>query len=282
MKSVLITGASSGIGRVCALRLANAGWRVFATVRKANDADALVRGSNGRITALHMDVTRDAEIEAAAQSLEQALGNDGLDGLDGLVNNAGIAVPGPLEFLPIDQLRHQIEVNVIGQVAVTQAVLPALRRARGRIVFIGSISGRSPMPFTGAYAASKFAIEAITASLRVELRPWGIWTCIIEPAAFGTHIWETSADRADAILETMPPRLEELYGPFKAAVKRVTSRARNAPPPDPVARAVEHALTAARPRARYLVGRSARLRVLLEALPARARDAIIANRLRRL
>ena len=165
MKTALVTGASSGIGQACAVRLASSGWRVLAGVRRTGEAPA------GTEEVL-LDVTDPEQIGAAAERVEE---------LSGLVNNAGIAVAAPLEFLPPDDLRRQLEVNVIGQVAVTQAFLPALRRARGRIVIVGSIAGRSALPFLGAYAASKHALEAVADSLRVELRPFGIAVSIVQP-----------------------------------------------------------------------------------------------------
>ncbi len=175
MKTVVVTGASSGIGLACCVRLTKAGWRVFGGVRTDEDAAALrERG----LDALQLDVTDARQIAAAADVVGPTL--------DGLVDNAGIAIAAPLELVPLDELRHQLEVNVVGQVAVTQAFLPALRRARGRVVLMGSIGGRSALPFLGPYAASKHALEAIADSLRVELRPWGIAVAIVEPASIAT------------------------------------------------------------------------------------------------
>ncbi|HSI98266.1 MAG TPA: SDR family NAD(P)-dependent oxidoreductase, partial [Gaiellaceae bacterium] len=191
----------------------------------------------------------------------------------------GIAIAAPLELVPLDELRRQLEVNVVGQVAVTQAFLPALRQARGRIVLMGSIGGRSALPFLGPYAASKHALEGIADSLRVELRPWGIGVSIVEPASIRTGIWTKGAAHAEELGRELSPERTELYA---ARVERFRAVALSRGPggdPDEVAKAVEHALTARRPKARYLVGRDAHIRAWLERLPARARDRILAKTL---
>jgi NAD(P)-dependent dehydrogenase (short-subunit alcohol dehydrogenase family) len=260
LKTVLVTGASSGIGKACAARLARKGWRVLAGVRRAGDAPS------GTEEVL-LDVTDAGQIQAVA---------DRVDELHGLVNNAGIAVAGPLEFLPLEQFRHQLEVNVTGQVAVTQALLPALRRGRGRIVFIGSIAGKSALPFLAAYAASKHALEAVADSLRIELAPWGIDVTIVEPGSIKTPIWTRSADRADETQATLDGRLEELYGPSIARFRKLAlARGAAGAPAEKVAVVVEDALTGARPPTRRLVGRDARIRAAFELLPDRVRDRVL-------
>jgi NAD(P)-dependent dehydrogenase (short-subunit alcohol dehydrogenase family) len=277
--TVLVTGASRGIGEACVHRMVGAGFRVFAAVRREDDADRL-RAASDRITPVRLDVTSADHIAEAARAVAGEVGDAGLAGL---VNNAGIAVAGPLEFLPIDELRRQLEVNVIGQVALTQAVLPLLRHAPGRIVFVGSIAGLSALPFVGAYAASKHALEAIADSWRVELEPWNVRVSIVEPGAIATDIWETSLAAADRNFTRMPPELDRFYGKRLAAVRaRVAGAGQRGLPADQVARAVEHALTAARPKARYLVGRDAKSRTVLEALPHRLRDRLIAKQLDRM
>jgi NAD(P)-dependent dehydrogenase (short-subunit alcohol dehydrogenase family) len=199
----------------------------------------------------------------------------------GLVNNAGIAVGGPLEFLPLDDLRQQLEVNVVGPVAMAQAFLPLLRRGGGRIVQMGSVSGLFASPFLGPYSASKFALEALSDALRVELRPWGIHVSIIEPGVIATPIWRKSLAAADEALAEMPPALEELYGQTLGAVRREVQGLRGVPAAR-VADAVVHALTAARPRARYhVIGPSARVRLALAYLPSRLRDWLVARYLER-
>jgi NAD(P)-dependent dehydrogenase (short-subunit alcohol dehydrogenase family) len=181
--AVVITGTSTGIGRATAVRLAGMGFRVFAGVRKPADADELAQTPG--ITPLIIDVTDPAIVSAAAETVASQTGSAGLRGL---VNNAGITVPGPLEFLPLDDLRRQLEVNVIGPIAVTQAFLPLLRRGRGRIINIGSIGGKMSMPFLGAYHVSKFGMEALSDSLRQELRPWGIRVSLVEPGGVSTPL----------------------------------------------------------------------------------------------
>jgi NAD(P)-dependent dehydrogenase (short-subunit alcohol dehydrogenase family) len=273
---VLITGAGKGIGRACALRLARAGHRVFAGVRDPAAGEQLQREA-ASITPLPLEVTDAQQIAEAADVIKR---ETGASGLYGLVNNAGIAVAGPLEFLPVEELRRQLEINVVAQIAVTQALLPHLRRAHGRIVNIGSIAGKSAMPMIGPYAASKFALEALTDSLRVELMSWGIRVSIVEPGVIATPIWETSAATADRIMERMPPEAFEFYGRIIKGMKaRVAEATTRGLPPERVAAAVEHALFAARPKTRYLIGRDAKIRLMLQRLPDRMRDRLIHRQL---
>jgi len=258
-RSVLITGASSGIGAACAERLARAGWQVFACVRERGAAPD---GTNELI----LDVTDAGAIETAAAAAG--------DRLDGLVNNAGIAIAVPLEHLPLDELRRQLEVNVVGQLAVTQALLPALRAAKGRVVIVGSIAGTSALPFLGPYAISKFALEALADSLRVELAPEGIHVSLIRPGTIATPIWKKPQPLAD----TLPEEGLKRYGArLDAMRKTAAARAAKAAPVESVAEAIEHALTAERPRTRYLVGRDAHLRAAVERLPDRWRDKVVSR-----
>jgi NAD(P)-dependent dehydrogenase (short-subunit alcohol dehydrogenase family) len=258
-RTALVTGASSGIGAACATRLAGSGWRVFAGVRRAGDAPKSTEE-------ILLDVTDEDEVRAAAERVGE---------LDGLVNNAGIALAIPLEFIPLDELRRQFEVNVFGQVAVTQAFLPHLRRSRGRIVFIGSIAGQSALPFLGPYAASKHALEAITDTLRLELRPFGVDVSLVQPGTIQTPIWTKSAEVADELANGAGAELAGLYGERMAAFRRVAQRrgAKGAPA-DEVARVVEQVLTMERPRTRKLVGLDAKLRSGVERLPDRLRDRV--------
>ena len=262
MPAVLVTGASSGIGEATALRLARRGLRVLAGVRREEDASRL-RGQG--LEPVLLDVTLADQIGRLDVGEELA----------GLVNNAGIGIAAPLEFVPIEELRYQLEVNLIGQVAVTQAVLPALRRGSGRVVFVGSIAGKSALPFLGPYAASKFGLEAIADSLRVELRPWGISVSIVEPGSIRTPIWTKGAERAQSLRN---PQVDALYGAsiekFRALALK---RGLNGIDADEVAEVVEHALTARRPKPRYLVGKDARTRARIQRLPTRARDRVIAR-----
>jgi NAD(P)-dependent dehydrogenase (short-subunit alcohol dehydrogenase family) len=243
-----------------------AGWKVFGGVRSTEDADALRAYG---IEPLELDVTDAAQIAAAAE----AVGPE----LHGLVDNAGIAIAAPLELVPIDELRRQLEVNVVGQVAVTQVFLPALRRVRGRVVLMGSVGGRSALPFLGPYAASKHALEALADSLRLELRPWGIAVSIVEPASIRTAIWEKGAARADELQDGFPREAAELYAAPIARFRQVALARGPGADPELVAKAVEHALTASRPKARYLVGRDAHLRAWIERLPTRLRDRVLAK-----
>ncbi|HWW66559.1 MAG TPA: SDR family NAD(P)-dependent oxidoreductase [Solirubrobacterales bacterium] len=276
MRSVLVTGASTGIGRATALRLDAAGWRVFAGVRREADAEALSRAGSDRLVPLMLDVTDTGQI-AAARDLIASTQDGG--GLDGLVNNAGVAVPGPLETLPIEDFRRQIDVNLTGQVAVTQAMLGSIREARGRIVFVSSIGGRIAFPLTGAYHASKFGIEAVGDVFRQELRPWGIGVSIVEPGSIDTPIWERGEAAADEIGERAHSAQEDLYGKaiesYRKVVKQLAARGIA---PEKVAEAIEHALSAERPHARYLVGLDAKIQARLKPfIPTPIFDWVVAR-----
>lgn len=270
--AVVITGASTGIGAACATYLTGRGFRVFAGVRKAADGEALQKGASGDLIPIVLDVTDSASIRSAAAQVREAMGDNGLAGL---VNNAGIAIAGPLEFVPLEDFRRQMEVNVTGAVAVTQAFLPLLRQAKGRIVLMGSVGGRSSLPFIAPYTASKFALEAIADALRVELKPWGMHVAIIEPSAVSTPIWEKSAP-AD-VADRFPAEARRLYGPVLSILHRVSMGSnRRGIPAVKVAQVVEHALTARQPRLRYPVGLDTAIRLMVEAmLPGRLRDALI-------
>ncbi len=275
-RAVVITGASTGIGEACALRFDKLEFRVFAGVRKEADGERLQRQTSDRLSPVFLDVTDEASIASAAEAVVAAVGDAGLAGL---VNNAGITIPGPLEFLPIEDLRLQIEVNLIGQIAVTQAFLPLLRQGKGRIVNMGSVGGRMATPFIGAYCASKFALEGATDSLRQELRPWGISVSIVEPGSIATPIWEKGVAAAEKLNEKLPQRAHDLYDTAVAAMRHAVDKRTGAGiPPDEVAKAVEHALTAKRPKTRYLVGLDARLpAVFAKILPDRVRDGMVAR-----
>jgi NAD(P)-dependent dehydrogenase (short-subunit alcohol dehydrogenase family) len=277
-RAVVITGASTGIGRASALELDSRGFHVFAGVRREQDAQDL-RAERPSLDPVRIDVTDADSIDAAR---EHVTGIVGERGLAGLVNNAGIAVPGPLEYLPLDEIRRQLEVNVIGQIAVTQAFLPLLRTARGRVVNIGSIGGRVALPLLGPYAASKHAMEGVSDSLRRELRPWGIEVSIVRPGPIATEIWERGNTSADELLERMP-QAEAEYGPaIERAREFAAERTRQAVPPSTVAEVVAHALTAQRPRTRYLVGPRARAMATMRAvLPDRWFDAMLERASRR-
>ena len=272
--NILVTGASTGIGRACALRLAELGYRVFAGVRKPVDGEALRAQGAGAIEPVALDVTSAESVAGAAAALAD-------EPLAGLINNAGIAVLGPLELVSVDAWRRQFEVNVIGLVAVTQACLPLLRRGRGRIVNIGSISGRSALPGSGPYDSTKFAVEAITDSLRLEVHRWGIAVSVIEAGAVATPIYEKCLREVDELSRQVPPEQYALYRGLMETVREQTrAEGRRAAPVSKVVKAVVHALTARRPRTRYLIGWDAWLCLLLNCLPTRWRDWLILSRVR--
>lgn len=271
--SIVITGASTGIGEACALHFDKKGYRVFAGVRRAGDGEALRSKASERLTPLLMDVTDPQSLAAAAASIDRKE-------ISGLVNNAGIAVTAPIELIPLDKLREQLEVNVIGQVAVTQAFLPLLRQGRGRIVNIGSVAGRSVVPFQGAYSASKHAMEAISDALRLELREWAMHVAIIEPGAIKTPIWEKSLKRAEEMISQFPDAGLDLYryliGKMKAAAADAEHGADDV---SNVVAAVDHAMTSPKPKTRYVVGKRAKLLMLLRHLPDRRRDNLIMKKI---
>jgi NAD(P)-dependent dehydrogenase (short-subunit alcohol dehydrogenase family) len=268
VSSVLISGASRGIGRATSLRLARAGWTVYAGVRSDADGEALVAAAGGgKIHPLPLDVTDGAQIAALDLALPERL--------DAVVNNAGIVVSGPLETLSAADLREQFEVNVVGAVALTNAVLPRLRESRGRIVFVSSLSGLISTPMTGAYNASKFALEAIADAWRLELRPWGVTVSLVEPAMTDTDLWRQAPETLEAEAAEMSAAHRELYAEHLEGMRKTIPRIQKmAKPVDGVAAAIEKALTAARPRARYAVGVDVKVQAALSGVtPDRVKDA---------
>jgi NAD(P)-dependent dehydrogenase (short-subunit alcohol dehydrogenase family) len=266
--SVLISGASRGIGRATTLRLARAGWTVYATVRRPEDGEELVAEAGAEVHPLRLDVTDDAQIAALDAALPECL--------DAVVNNAGIVVSGPLETLSAADMREQFEVNVVGAVALTNLVLPRLRTARGRVVFVSSLSGRVSTPMTGAYNASKFAIEAIADAWRLELRPWGVKVVLVEPAMTDTDLWRNAPETLESEAAQMSDEHRDLYGAHLEGMRRTIPRIQKmAKPVDTVAAAIERALTATRPRARYPVGADVRVQAALSGVtPDRVMDAL--------
>lgn len=256
-KAVLITGCSTGIGKACALDLVARGFQVFAGVRQETDARRLEEEAGGGLRAVLLDVTDAHQVHQAAATFEAELGPRGLWGL---VNNAGILVSAPLELVSLEQLRRQFEVNVFGALAMTQAVLPLVRRQRGRIVLIGSIAGLASPPYLGPYAASKFALEALADSLRMELRSWGISVSIVEPDNVATPIWEKLADSSGRARANASSEVQALYDEDVAAMARAAAAMdRAGMPVERIVRVVRHALTAKRPKTRYPVGFRTRL-----------------------
>jgi NAD(P)-dependent dehydrogenase (short-subunit alcohol dehydrogenase family) len=248
--------------------MARAGWTVYGTVRKVADGEELAAEAGaGSITPLQLDVTDDAQIAALDDVLPERL--------DAVVNNAGIVVSGPLETLSAADVREQFEVNVVGAVALTNLVLPRLRQARGRIVFVSSLSGLISTPMTGAYNASKFALEAIADAWRLELRPWGIKVVLVEPAMTDTDLWRNAPETLEAEAAEMTDEHRELYGEHMDGMRRTVPRIQKmAKPVDGVAATIERALTASRPRARYPVGVDVKIQAALSGVtPDRVKDA---------
>jgi NAD(P)-dependent dehydrogenase (short-subunit alcohol dehydrogenase family) len=272
----MVTGTSSGIGRACALRLAAQGYRVFAGVRQNQDGQNLVRQANragGELTPVLIDVTDQSSIDAAAAEVASAVGDAGLAAL---VNNAGVGMTWPVEAIPLDDLRRIYEVNVFGQVAVTQAFLPLLRACAGRLVNIGSIGDRLSLPYGAPLASSKWALASITESLRMELRPWGIHVVLIEPASILTDAVNKVEQDAERVLREMDSSDRELYGEsYRAMTQRAIERENSGDDPDVVARVVLRALAKKRPRTRYVVGKDGRLLAFLARwAPDRVFDAM--------
>ena len=269
MPTVLVTGAARGIGRSISTHLAERGWDVVAGVRTRRDADDVVAVNPRHISSVILDVTDDAQIASLAESLGPSL--------DAVVNNAGIAVGGPMETVSSDEWRKQLEVNVIGQLAVTRAVLPMLRKSRGRIVFISSVNGQLAMPMLGAYCASKFALEAAAHAMRMELQPWRIPVVIVEPAQTDTDMWQTADTAINETEAALTPEYRELYARHTAGMKKLIPMSqRIAVAPEKVSAVVERALTSRRPRARYVVGVGPRVQAAVATnLPAALRDRVL-------
>jgi NAD(P)-dependent dehydrogenase (short-subunit alcohol dehydrogenase family) len=276
-KNILVTGTSTGIGRSSALELARRGWRVFAGVRKASDAESLVAEAEGTVEPLVLDVAAPDSIDTAVARLGELAGGE----LHGLVNNAGVYIGGPLELMQPEEIHRTFAVNVTGLLLLTRACLPLLRAAEGRIVNISSISGLIAMPGVSVYAASKHAVEAITDSLRVELQPFGIKVIAIEPGGVKTPIWDKGAQRdAQARDDRGTAELRKLYEPIVRLLEKLNARPGGLPP-EALAEVVAEALESAKPKNRYLVGKDAKALKLLTRLPDGLRDKTIAAKIGR-
>lgn len=275
MKNVLVTGASTGLGRSLALHLAGSGWRVFAGVRKSSDAEALAAEAQGELLPLRLDVTAQESVAAAIGKISAGTGGQ----LHGLVNNAGIYLGGPLELMQPEEIEQTFAVNVTGLLRVTRACLPMLRAAGGRIINISSISGLVALPGVSVYAASKHAVEAITDSLRVELAPFGVRVIAVEPGGIKTPLWGKGVAR-DAAMPTDPSTVavQELYAPIVKLLRKLNARPAGLPP-EAVAKVVADALEAGRPKNRYLVGNDAKALSLLNRLPEGLRDRAITRKI---
>jgi len=276
MPTALITGTSTGIGEACTARLAALGWTVYAGVRREPDGERLTATHAGDIRPVILDVTNGAHIARVVDELAMTVGDAGIQGL---VNNAGVGVGGPVEYLPEDAWRFVFEANFFGIVNLTRAALPLLRRGRGRVVHIGSIGGRIASPGVAPYSASKHALEALAEASRIEFALSGspVRVAIVEPGAVVTPIWDKADDSVSALEHLFDERDHAEYGWIIYKARGfVDEGRRNGVPPSQVAAAVEHALTAPRPKPRYLVGPDAKLGGhLISRLPDRAREALV-------
>ncbi|MEI7913727.1 MAG: SDR family oxidoreductase [Mycobacteriaceae bacterium] len=268
MPSVLVTGAGRGIGLAITEHMSQKGWEVYATARSAEALESL--GRLPRVHAIALDITDRSAIAALPDLLP--------DELNGVVNNAGIVVNGPVEGLSLDDLTRQLDVNVISQIAVTQAVLPKIRASHGRVVFISSVSGLFTTPGTGAYNASKYAIESLADALRMELRPWNIAVSLVEPGPIRTDIWTTVLDEHDRMVEQLSDEHRRLYEPQLAGTRKLLGRMQKlAADPSRVTKAVDHALTSRRPKRRYLLDFASRAQKTIVAVtPTAVSDAVLA------
>ena len=274
---VLVTGTSTGIGEATALHLAEKGLHVFAGVRRARDGTALQKRSPATLTPVPLDVTKERTIAAAREAIEAAVGKRGLAGV---VNNAGIAVPGPLELQPMADFRLQLETNLFGPLAVIQAFMPLIRRGSGRIVNVGSVGGMVVLPITGGYSVSKFGLHAMSDALRLELRQWGIHVSLVQVAPVASAIYEKTYAALDGLEAKLGKEGYRLYEPQITAVRKTTEKAEaDAEPAVVIAKAVHHALTSHRPKTRYLAGHGGRQVQAAAALPDHARDRALAREL---
>ena len=274
-KLIVVTGASTGIGASVARELARQGFHVLAGVRRDHDADAI--RSIG-IEPVILDITKPEQVEALAARVA-----DDPRALHALVNNAGIQVNGPVEALPIAQWRWVFEVNLFGHIAVTQALLPALLRSKGRVINISSVGGKVAMATYGAYAGAKFALEAVSDSLRREIAPLGVQVVVVEPGGVRTEMAARGIATANHLAAQMTPEQDERYGNLVQAINTLmASGTASGLTADAAARVIAKAVTTRRPRTRYTIGRdAARVIRLAQMLPDRTLDRVIAANLRR-
>jgi len=276
-KTVLITGTSTGIGRACALHLDTLGFTVFAGIRNDEDGHDLKKESSGRLTTVLLDVTKEESIASALKLVKESTGGK----LYGLVNNAGVGCGGALEVTSKDMIRQVMDVNVIGLMEVTKAFIPMLRKAKGRIINIGSTSGFISIPGSGVYAASKFAVRAITDSLRLELKPFQIKTILVAPGAIESAIWDKTKAYKKEMRKNVSMELAELYGPLRKFGDKLPEVIKKIPAVE-VARAVAHGLKANKPKRYYIVGSDAKGAAKAARLPKSILDWLILKRIEKL
>ena len=268
MPSVLVTGAGRGIGLAITKHLSARGWDVYAAAR--SDSALAELGALPGVHPIKLDITDRGSVSALSGQLPAQL--------DAVVNNAGIVVNGPVEGLTLDDLSRQFDVNVVAQIGVTQAVLPKIRAAKGRIVFISSVSGLITTPGTGAYCASKYALESLADALRMELRPWGIPVSLVEPGPIKTDIWGEVLVEHDRMVDGLTAEHRDLYAPHLNGTRKLLGRMQKmAADPERVVKAVDHALTSKRPKSRYLLDAASRAQKLVMGLtPTAIKDAVLA------
>jgi len=270
IRSVLITGSSTGIGRACALYLEKNGFQVFAGVRKKKDGEALVKAATGNLVPVVIDVTDGKSVADAVKVISKATGGE----LYGLMNNAGIGYGGAVEILLLKHIRQVIDTNLVGIFTVTKAFIPLLRKSIGRIVNTGSICGLSSLPGHSLYSATKFAVEAVSESLRLELRPFGIQVSVLEPGRIATEIWRKSDEAMPEIFSATNPEILALYKPLYVSYKKGISENKFLEP-EAVAGYVYHAFNAAKPKRHYIIGKDAKMLAFIEMLPEAVRDWLL-------
>lgn len=276
-KTVIVTGTSTGIGKACAIHLDKLGFKVFAGIRKQADGDNLKKESSERLKPIILDVTNSESISFAAVTIRKETGGY----LFGLINNAGIGRGGALEVTPVEEIRKLMEVNVIGLMALTQSFISMLRNAKGRIINIGSTSSYISFPGASVYSASKFAVRAVTDSLRLELKPFDILVSLISPGAIESAIWEKGKDYKDKLRKIVNPEIAELYSPLRKFGDRLNEEVKKIPAIE-VAKVVASALNSRKPKRYYYVGNDARAAVKVAKIPKSLLDRIILKRIRKL
>ncbi len=273
-RAVLVTGTSTGIGRAAALLLDQLGFRVFASVRRLQDGDELCKQASEKLTPILLDVTSERSIVLARNKIARAVGEQGLWGL---VNNAGISFRAPLEFVPLDEFRRLYDSNLFGLLAVTQAFLPLLRQARGRIVNVGSIAALMVTPFHGIYSSAKLAVHGLTNALRLELKPFGVQVSLMIYGGVQTAIWDSTAKFTTELSNRLPSEFNDLYAERqRKALTYFFTRGRKGLLPEEAAQPILHALTAQHPKRTYFAGSEAKFYNLLDkVLYGRLRDWVV-------